>query len=236
MLPPREPQLRRIVLAGQETEYRLRHSARRSIALSIDRHGLRVSAPLRTSLKDIEQLLRKHADWVVEKLAQRANRPMPSLPGDGERLPLLGGEITLNHHPAGRSAWRFNGDTLELHLADAAHIPALLKAALSDAGRNFFRQRLEHYAPLLGLSPPPLRISSARTRWGSCSSRGSISLSWRLAMLAPELVDYVICHELAHLKEMNHSPRFWAIVEQLCPNWQSLRATLRQQGRLIPDF
>lgn len=236
--PPNEPEenQRRIRLADRDIEYRLRRSARRSVGFTIDRHGLRVSAPLRTPLRDIEQLLHKHAAWVLEKLEKRPTRPGAFSPDHGSTLPLFGTPITLTHCPARRARWHLAGTTLELHLPEASRASAVLKAALSEAGRAFFRQRLDHYAPQLSLPPPPLRISSARTRWGSCSSRGNISLSWRLAMLPPALIDYIVCHELAHLKEMNHSPRFWAIVEQLCPDWRLHRAALRQQEPLIPDF
>lgn len=236
MPAPRKESLQRIQLGEQAIDYHLRRSTRRSVGLSVDRHGLRVSAPLRTPLRDIEVLLHKHAPWVLEKLSTRQSGQPPFSPCHGTTLPLFGSPLTLAHYPARRARWRFAGTTLELHLPQEEHAPAVLKAALTDAGRKFFRQRLDHYAPQLGLAPPPLRISSARTRWGSCSSRGNISLSWRLAMLSPALIDYIVCHELAHLKEMNHSPRFWSIVEQLCPDWRQLRQALRQQEPLIPDF
>ena len=85
-------------------------------------------------------------------------------------------------------------------------------------------------------SLPPLRLSSARTRWGSCSHHGGIALNWRLIFMPLAIVDYVVAHELAHLKEMNHSPRFWSVVEQLCPDWKTRRLELRRLAPQIPKL
>jgi hypothetical protein len=112
----------------------------------------------------------------------------------------------------------------------------VLHAALREHARAVLRERLALHAPRLGVAVPPLRLSSARTRWGSCNQRGGISLNWRLVFMPLAVVDYVVAHELAHLKEMNHGPRFWSVVEQLCPDWRALRSELRRHGREIPQF
>ena len=125
---------------------------------------------------------------------------------------------------------------LYLRPGATAKAAQLLEAALRDKARGIFAERLATHAPRLGVAVPPLRLSSARTRWGSCSHHGGISLNWRLVFMPIAVIDYVVCHELAHLKEMNHSPRFWSVVEQLCPDWRRLRLELRQQARQIPHF
>ena len=112
----------------------------------------------------------------------------------------------------------------------------VLEKALRDKARCVFAERLAHYVPQLGVPPPPLRLSAARTRWGSCSHRGGISLNWRLILMPLPVVDYVVAHELAHLKEMNHSPGFWSVVQQLCPDWRARRLELRQLARRIPQI
>jgi len=89
---------------------------------------------------------------------------------------------------------------------------------------------------LLAVVPPPLSLSAARTRWGSCSTRSGIRLNWRLLHFPLPVIDYVVVHELAHLREMNHSPRFWAIVSGVCPNWQALRVELRVLGKTLPGL
>lgn len=146
----------------------------------------------------------------------------------------VGAPLTVAITPAGRARWQFAGDTVHLGLSPTVDANQLLEKALREKARQLFAERLAHYAPHLGVAPPPLRLSSARTRWGSCSHHGGISLNWRLVFMPLAIIDYVVAHELAHLREMNHSPRFWSVVEQLCPDWRARRLELRQLGRQIP--
>lgn len=228
----------RIVLAGQTVDYQLRRSQRRSIGLTIDHRGLRVGAPLRARQGDIEALIRQHSDWVLDKLSTWRERPPPEKLEitDGTTVFVLNEPCTVAFSEISRSAWQFAGQTIYLKPSATANANQLLEKALREKARSVFAERLAHYAPRLGVSPPPLRLSSARTRWGSCSHHGGISLNWRLVLMPLAVVDYVVCHELAHLKEMNHSPRFWAVVEQLCPNYRALRGELRDLAKTIPSF
>jgi predicted metal-dependent hydrolase len=234
---PPEP-ARSIVIAGQAVAYQLRRSQRRTIGLAIDHRGLRVGAPTRARIGDIESLIHEHGQWVLDKLAAWRDRPTPGKLEicDGTIISVLGEPIGNALTGIGRSRWQFGPGTVYLR-PDAAHTTTrLLEAALRDKARTIFGERLAHYAPLLGVALPPLRLSSARTRWGSCSHRGSIALNWRLVLMPLAVVDYVVCHELAHLKEMNHSPRFWSVVEQLCPDWKARRLELRHLARKIPQL
>lgn len=232
---PPEP-ARRIVIAGQAVSYELRRSQRRTIGLSIDHRGLRIGAPARARLGDIETLIHQHGQWVLDKLAAWRDRPAPGKLAvtDGTVISILGEPLSIAFTTIGRARWQFGPGTLYLRAAPGADANPLLEAALREKARAIFAERLAIHAPRLGVPVPPLRLSSARTRWGSCSHRGGIALNWRLILMPLAVVDYVVCHELAHLKEMNHSPRFWSVVEQLCPDWQALRRELRQQARLIP--
>lgn len=236
MPPPSKPEAsHRIVIAGQAVTYQLRRSARRSIGLSIDHRGLRVGAPLRARHGDIEALIRQHGAWVLDKLAAWADRPQPAKldVANGTVIFALGQPLTVAITEIARSRWQFAGNTLYLCPGAQGDARQLLEKALREKARAVFAERLAHYAPRLDVAPPPLRLSSARTRWGSCSARGGIALNWRLVFMPLAVVDYVVCHELAHLREMNHSPRFWSVVEQLCPDWQARRKELRQLGRDI---
>jgi len=105
--------------------------------------------------------------------------------------------------------------------------PAPTPAVLAHA-RTVLAARVAHFAPLLEVQPRALRLSSARTRWGSASTRGTIALNWRLAFVPTPLLDYVVVHELAHLREMHHGPAFWALVAHVLPNYAERRAALRQ--------
>jgi predicted metal-dependent hydrolase len=235
---PAEPG-HRIVIGGQSVDYHLRRSQRKSIGLTIDHRGLRVGAPLRARQGDIEALIRQHSDWVLDKLNTWRERPPPPEKLEithGTTVFVLNEPCTVAFTEIGRSAWQFAGQTIYLKPGATANANQLLEKALREKARSVFAQRLAHFAPLLGVGAPPLRLSSARTRWGSCSHHGGISLNWRLILMPLAIVDYVVCHELAHLKEMNHSPRFWAVVEQLCPDWKARRLELRQLGRSLPQF
>lgn len=229
----------RIAIAGADVSYQLRRSQRRTIGLTIDHRGLRVGAPTRARIGDIEKLIHQHGEWVLDKLASWRERPAPGKLeiADGTVISVLGEPLTIVLTTVGRSRWQFGPGTLYLHPASNSDLNALLEKALREKARAVFTERLEIYAPQLGAaSTPPLRLSSARTRWGSCNHRGDIALNWRLVLMPLRIVDYVVCHELAHIKEMNHSPRFWSVVEQLCPDWKTRRLELRQLARQIPHL
>jgi len=228
----------RIAIAGADVSYQLRRSQRRTIGLTIDHRGLRVGAPTRARIGDIEKLIHQHGDWVLDKLAAWRDRPVPGKQEitDGTIISILGEPLTIALTTVGRSRWQFGPGTLYLHPDSTGAINGLLEKALREKARAVFAERLQIHAPRLGVATPPLRLSSARTRWGSCNHRGDIALNWRLVFMPLPVVDYVVCHELAHLKEMNHSPRFWSVVEQLCPDWKTRRLELRQLARQIPHL
>ncbi len=253
-LRPAGETLHTIVLHDRIVPYLLRRSRRRSIGLSIDERGLRVGAPLRAALSEIETLIRRHGDWVAQKLDEwRAHRRQPlQAITNGATVPYLGGTLRLHLMQGGNQIrWEeqgaeasktddtsgdgvdsLHGDGGAPHLILAARTPddaaRLLERALRRRAMAIFQERLVHFAGRFGLPVPPLALSAARTRWGSCSLRTGIRLNWRLIHYRQALIDYVIIHELAHLREMNHSARFWAIVERYCPNYRQLREELKR--------
>lgn len=229
---------RRIAIAGQAVDYHLRRSRRRTIGLAIDQRGLRVGAPLQARLGDIETLIREHGQWVLDKLADWRSRPPPERLAvtEGVVIFALGEGLTVTVTPGSRQRWLFSDQKLHLFVPPAVEARVVLEKALRDKARRVFAERLAHYAPQLGVPAPPLRLSAARTRWGSCSHHGGISLNWRLILMPLPVVDYVVAHELAHLKEMNHSPAFWSVVQQFCPDWRARRLELRQLARQIPQI
>lgn len=224
---------RSLDLQGRTVTYCLRRSRRRSIALSVDHRGLRVGAPLGTALRDIESLLLKHGQWVLDKLARWQDQVAPPPLVDGSSLPWLGASLLLRV-PQGLSRSCWSEGALHLAVPAGKELEAVLRRVLQQRARALFLERLEIYAARLGVPTPPLFLSSARTRWGSCNSKGEIRLSWRLAHFSVALIDYVVAHELAHLKEMNHSPRFWSVVEGLYPEWRWARAELKRQAPDLP--
>lgn len=229
---------RHVVLGGRIVTYELRRDRRR-LALCIDERGLRVGAPRSVTLGEIEAFVASHADWVLRKLdeftVRSVRRHLPI--HDGARLPVLGRDacvrVTLGPN---RGYWRQDtaGEELWLAARPAADLSALTRRALQRRAIEHFAPRVNAAAASLGRPAPALALSSARTRWGSCSAGSGIRLNWRLIHLPPRLIDYVIAHEAAHLVEMNHGADFWAVVEQLHPGWRESRNELKRQGAGLP--
>lgn len=246
---------REVLLGGQRVAYLFQRGQRRTIGFAVGAEGLRVRAPRLTPLAAVEAALQTKSDWVLRKLEQvtRQHAALQSARmvwADGARLAWLGHPLTLRlgsppDLPAAQPGRRLSrqvpvrllGDELWVGLPATAASPEPLRHAVQrwmmQAAQVHFVQRLNHYAPLLGVRWSRLRLSSARTRWGSAKADGSIRLHWRLMQFAPEVVDYVVAHELSHLHHMDHSPRFWQTVASVVPDHASLRARLRSE-RLPP--
>lgn len=223
-----------ICLGDEIVSYIIKRSHRRgSITLTIDQQGLRVGAPWQASQRAIENQVRKHGAWVLGKLtAWQERRAPPRRWQDGETLMLMGEPLRLTLAPAPRTTVR-DGDHL-LVGASAHRLPdevaQQVMAWLREQALACFHSRVAHYLPLLVVPPPEIRLSNARTRWGSCHRDGRISLNWRLIQVPLRLVDYVIVHELAHLREMNHSPRFWQTVGRAIPDYAARKREIRTEA------
>jgi predicted metal-dependent hydrolase len=166
---------------------------------------------------------------------------------DGVSLPYLGGTLQVRidaglrapvFEPAPDAAGEAKpAATLRLALpqqAGAQQMRDAVQSWLQRQARIVFEPRCQHFARQLGVAYTRLSLSSAQTRWGSASSNGTIRLNWRLIHFPMSSIDYVVAHELAHLREMNHSPRFWDVVRSVLPDYENLRGTLRGDG--LPVF
>jgi predicted metal-dependent hydrolase len=226
-----------INLDGECLHLTLRRSARRTLGLTVDHRGVRVAAPFDVSMREIEHFVRTHGDWLRARI--QAHRPSATLVAvAGVVFPVLGEPVRLLAHCGGRQArWQperaSEGGPPELHLPQAASAAALTRA-LAARALVWHRERVAEYCQRLALKVPPVRLTSARTRWGSCSRLSGIRLHWRLIHLPPALINYVVAHEVAHLIEMNHSARFWAVVERIYPDWQNARRQLRAASASLP--
>lgn len=217
---------------GAAIPYHLERRSRKTVGMRISPDGLIVHAPKRISQSQLEHLLRTKADWIRKKLEALQNSAVaPTQWQDGTALLLLGNDITLSvKHDARNRALEYQPGILQVALPtpqDEASIARKVlqwyrRQALTDFGR-----RLEILSAKLGVPTPPLFLSNARTRWGSCNSRGEVRLNWRLLQAPPHIINYVICHELAHLKQMNHSAKFWALVEKICPDYKRAEKELK---------
>ena len=234
--------LRTLTLGASTLQYRLKRSARRSIGFSIDGTGLTITAPRWVTLADIESAIAEKQRWIFAKLTEWQSRvEQRALPriewGDGAQVPYLGKpvRVTLGAAQLGfDEAARVLALPLPPH-ADPQQIKDRVQGWLQGEATRIFGERLQVYAARLGVEFRAYALSSAATRWGSCSSDGRIRLNWRLIHFPLSIVDYVVAHELAHLREMNHSPRFWKTVESIFPEFREARKALRQHPpELVP--
>jgi predicted metal-dependent hydrolase len=224
-----------LTLDGKVVTYTLRRSQRRrGMSLAIDDRGLRVAAPLNATRDRIESLLVEHSGWIHRKLALwETRRPSPLTWKAGTIINVLGEAVELALATAAHTAIDRRGRRL-LIAADADAPDAMAKcvtAWMRATALEWFEQRAAHYAPEVAVAVPPIRLSQARTHWGYCSPRGRIHVNWRLIQAPPRLIDYVIVHELAHLREPNHSYRFWRWVEAVLPDYEERRRALRRDAR-----
>jgi predicted metal-dependent hydrolase len=240
------PGRRRIQLHEHALDYTLRRSKRRSIGFVIDDDGLHVAAPRWVTLAEIEGAIREKERWVFAKLAERRERSARLRPPmawrDGACLPYLGGEVVLRIATRGQQVTHFDAERQELLVclpgdAGEQQLKDQVLGWLQREARRVFAERLPLYAEKLGVEYRSFALSSALTQWGSCTADGRIRLNWRLMHFGLPQIDYVIAHELAHLREMNHSPRFWATVQSVFPEFEAARKTLREQGpETLPIF
>ena len=232
--------LRSLTLADTTVDYVLvRRRGRRGVGFKVDADGLTVNAPATMPLVRIESLVRESERWVLRKIAEwRSRRVAPVEWRDGTALPYLGRDLMLSVAEGPRASVQLGDGVLRATLRsgapEAVHRAVVAwykRAALAHlAGRTFTLARIA------GLTPPRVMISPALSRWGSCNARREIRLAWRLVKARSALIDYVICHELAHLRHMNHSPAFWAEVERQCPGHARLRDELFATDHLYRSF
>lgn len=240
---PRRPdrrEQRHINLSQGPQEYTLHSSGRaRRVRLVIQPGGaLEVVAPHGVALARVEAALREHEGWIIRtraRLADLAPATAPAPLADGQTLPCAGHELRLSLRegaPEGRFQARLVGDQLTLTLprADDALARAALERWYRRQAHAVIAERLAHWNAQYGFTWTRVAIKEQKTRWGSCSRRGALNFNWRLLLAPLPALDYVVIHELCHLKEPNHAPAFWALVAQTCPDYREWRGWLRRHG------
>lgn len=242
---------REVRLCGSLVGYEFKRGKRRTIGFSVGVDGLVVHAPKWVNLADVQQALDEKARWIVRKLVETRERHARMHANriewrDGAELPFLGASMRIvlepSHAFTGAGAClhvhepqsgQGSGCELRLglpHHASEQQIRDTVQAWLMRQARRVFIERLDHFAPRLQVQWRKLSLSSAGTRWGSARADGSIRLHWRLIHLRMDVIDYVVAHELSHLRVMDHSPRFWDTVRTVMPDYQMLRGQLREES------
>jgi len=214
---------------------RLIRSKRRTIALIVETDGsLTVRAPNRAVMRDINAFIDEKSKWIVR--TQKKIKSIVVIPEkkfeDGEMFMYMGSEYPFTLVKPQRPALKFNnGFTLGV-TAQKRGRQAFTKWYKEQAF-NVISERVRIISALHGFNPKQVKITSAKTRWGSCSADGTLNFTWRLVMAPLEVIDYVVVHELAHLKVKNHSPRFWKVVESNYPDYKSCRKWLQDHGEIL---
>jgi predicted metal-dependent hydrolase len=211
-------------------EYRIRRSPRaRRVRVTVDADGsVTVTLPRRAPDRAAAEAVRELAPWIARRrrVLARAAAEVARMPGT---VPYLGETLTLVPQ-AGRERVHRRGDTLLVPDADA--LPAI-ERFYRRAARAEVAQRLDAATARAGVRYTGLTIRGQRTRWASCSTTGRMSFNWRLLLAPPEILDYVVEHEVCHLDVMDHSPRFWALLESRVPDWRTHAAWLRRYGSTL---
>lgn len=248
----RHPRASRELRLGEAlVAYEFKRGKRRTIGFSVGPDGLVVSAPKWSPLYEVDAAVREKADWILRKLQESRLRQERLESAriewkDGATLPFLGESVRLVLNP--RQAFGAVGAELKTDAAALPGVPGLtlhiglahqatpeqirdaVQAWLMRQAKRIFTERLNHYAPQLGVQWQRLSLSNAGTRWGSAKSDGSIRLNWRLIHFKQSVIDYVVAHELSHLRVMDHSPRFWDTVRTVVPDYAQLRGQLKDDA------
>ena len=246
---------REVRLAHAVVAYEFKRGKRRTIGFSVGPEGLVVSAPRWVGLAEVQAALLDKAPWIIRKLDEARLRQDRLLATriewkDGAEIPFLGQPLRLVLDPShaygtGSAALHVGTDpatglpqhSLHLglaHLASDAQIRDAVQAWLMRQAHRVFTERLDHFAPRLQVEWRKLALSSAGTRWGSARSDGSIRLHWRLVHFQMRVIDYVVAHELSHLRVMDHGPRFWDTVRSVVPDYAELRGCLKEES--VPQW
>ncbi|MBK8073069.1 MAG: M48 family metallopeptidase [Ramlibacter sp.] len=250
---------RQAVLGDSLVAYEFRRARRRTIGFVVGADGLEVRAPGWVPQAEVEAALQEKAAWVVRKLGEARERQQRLESAriewkDGASFPFLGETVIVVLDPRhafsevggqlrSEPAAVLNTDASALpgvprltlhiglpHTATPVQIRDTVQAWLMRQARRVFIERLDHFAPRLGVQWRKLSLSNAGTRWGTASADGAIRLNWRLIHFRLPVIDYVVAHELSHLRVMDHSPRFWDTVATVVPDYAALRSTLKDDA------
>ncbi len=248
----RHPQANREThLGGARIAYLFKRGKRRTIGFSVNHDGLVVHAPKWAALADVQSALDEKSAWIVRKLVETRSRHERMVGNriewkDGAVLPFLGQPLHVVLDPL--HAFGAPGAGLSMGAVDASgavrhqlqldlprhacpeQIRDAVQAWLMRQAKRLFTERLDHFAPRLQVQWRKLSLSSAGTRWGSARADGAIRLHWRLIHFSSSVIDYVVVHELSHLRVMDHSPRFWDTVRTVVPDYETLRAQLKDEA------
>ncbi len=215
---------------------RRRPSARRiTLRVSAATGEVVITLPSRAAVNTAQRFAASHAGWIAARLARLPERVIFE---PGASLPLRGEphRVSLRGARGGVRIERDAGEPVIAVGCEAAHVARRIRDFLTWEARLDLAEAIERYAPRLGQRPVRMTLRDTRSRWGSCTARGELNFSWRLILAPPMVLDYLVAHEMAHLREMNHSPRFWTLLRELCPNVDAAEAWLKRNGTSLHRY
>ncbi len=214
---------------------KLIRSKRRTIALIIERDGsLTVRAPMRAPHAAIETFVQQKTDWIT-RTREKMKSVQPILGKqyiDGEKFLLLGSSFDLKLVGLQKHSLHFNSG-FTLRSAAQTKGEQVFTRWYKERALEIISERVKQYSQQYNFTPKQVKISSAKTRWGSCSSSGTLNFTWRLVMAPLDVIDYVVVHELVHLRVKDHSSKFWKAVEAIYPEYKKQRKWLREHGEKL---
>ena len=210
----------------------VRNDRARRLTLRIDSggRGLRITVPPGTVTREVDQFLRRHQGWLVERLARTPENPQVR---PGIEIPVRGLPHRIVHAASARGTVRVgldDGAPTLLVSGGIDHLPRRVADFLKREARHDIEPLVRKHCGSIGKRASAIRFRDTTSRWGSCSSAGALSFSWRILMAPPAVIDYLVAHEVAHLREMNHGPDFWKLCATLCPDTERCKAWLKKNG------
>lgn len=212
---------------AEKIEYSLKRGLRKTILLRVTPEcKVEVLAPRRTSEAFIEGFVQSKRDWILKSIAAKEEIIKKRAAYQMDTLSFLGVEYPIKTAHGQEIA--FDGSCFRLPRCAAAEQRALIKQWYRREGKEILLKRVQHWAEKMDAQYSAVKVTEARTRWGSCSGQNSLNFSWRLLFAAGKVVDYVVIHELAHTKVHAHSPEFWQVVAAYCPDYESCQQELKE--------
>ncbi|MCA0425261.1 MAG: M48 family metallopeptidase [Proteobacteria bacterium] len=223
-------------VAGRTLPLRIVESDRaKRLILRIETGGqaLRVTVPSGVPAREVDRFVERHHGWLEQRLAKVPVRPQVR---PGIKLPLRGAAHLIVHEPGKRGAVsvdEVDGQPALIVHGDRVHLPRRLADFLKREAKKDIERLVAKHTATVGRKAKTVKFRDTSSRWGSCTSDGNLSFSWRIMMAPPLVIDYLVAHEVAHLKEMNHGPRFWKLCAELCPRTDEAKAWLKRNGAAL---
>lgn len=237
---PADPAQLKVRHAGQSFQVALRRrptAKRITLRISNATGEVVLTIPERTDLATAQRFAESHGDWIATRLARVPERVSFDV---GAVVPLRGVPHRVVHRTGARGTTQAtrgpNGEPILVVVGEAPHVPRRVREFLEAEARRDLTTAVKRHTAALGVAAKRITVRDTKSRWGSCSAKGALNFSWRLILAPPFVLDYLAAHEVAHLRELNHSHRFWSLTRHLCPKTDEAELWLKRHGSELHRF